>query len=146
MDNRERSRRDFSLGFTVPTVVLPNVINVTSEEDEVSVEPSHEEPPAPRPKPKQDPASATKEVVRPSEPPAWFNAVATKEITITDRDGQTVFTVPVSGQVRVFLPVRDDEGVQTATVHAFADDLCSIATGVAVVADAEGFKIGDVKL
>ena len=156
MDNRERSRRDFSLGFTVPTVVLPNMIKVSEEDDSTVSDASPQEPAAPRPR------RATLDQERPEDPPqpsqvadeagirtpgqVWFHATATQEMTIVGDDGQTVHVVPESHTVRVFLPVTNEDGVQWATVHAFTNDLGSIATGRAVVADSDGYKVGSLSL
>lgn len=165
MDNRERSRRDFSLGFTVPTVVLPNMIRVTDDNDaETLTQEDTDVPPAPRsskergdnvgaadkrPDPVVVQERPTEQAPAPTDADAstsvWVNATTTQSMDMIDTNGEILHKIPSSTTVRVLFPPYERAGRQWARVNAFVDEMGSIAVGNATIADAEGYKIGELR-
>lgn len=152
MDNRERMRRDGSLGFSVPGLVLPNVIRIENEEQatapvaqepepmpqEPAPEPAPQEPPeptpqqpAPEPAPQQpapEPAPPLQEVF------VVADAMDTIDIVDTPGDASVLTTVQTTESLRVCFPPFEFGGETWAKVQAFASPTGAIAIGYARLA------------
>lgn len=140
MDNRERGRRDASLGFGTSLQMMNRLSAVLppNEPAAARVRPSVEEP--------------TKRPLSEPEPPdqqTWIRATASCTIPVFDRDDDTLpsqISIDEGSSLRMFLPIQNKGGDQWAKVQFISTGLGDLATGWARVADADDYFVENLSV
>lgn len=147
MDIRERYRRDGSLGFSVPGIVLPNMIRVETDDasssDTVGTTPPRAVEPEPvEPEPVEPALGAAEpepppDATPPVGEPLYVVADAVDTIEVVeglDADAAVLTTVQTSEALKVRLPPFEHDGATWAEVQAFAAPTGAVAVGYARIA------------
>lgn len=142
MDNRERYQRDGALGFSVPGLVLPNLIRITDDDENVD----QDSAPATdsiqtsanlvEPEPELSDETPPDGRAEPCDADVYIVADAADTIEVMEGlDMDTVLTtVQVTESLRVRLPPFGHKGETWAKVQAFANPTGAVAVGYARVA------------